>query len=99
MGEQRSPESNIATCEALSGCTYRCDGVSLPPALQQLAQAAQGPQGTSLPNPEAVRQVVETLAQTPTPATLPSVTAAAPTMVNVVDHVQTALNQMPKAPV
>lgn len=95
-GEERSPESNIATCEALPGCAYTCEGVSLPPALQQLRQDVQG--GTP-PSPEATLQAVTSIANTPTPPTTPSVTTAAPTIAQVTDQVQAALNQLPKAPV
>jgi hypothetical protein len=96
VGELRSPESHAATCEALAGCTYDCQGVSLPPALQHLAQS---PQGNHPPDPREVEEAVTTLAGRPTSPTLPSVTAPAPTVADIPDTVVAALNQLPKAPV
>lgn len=96
---QLSEASNLATCEALPGCRYTCEGVTLPPALQHLMQQQREPNGPSLPNAEEVRQVVDTLAHTPTPAPPPSMTTPAPTIAQVADQVQAALNQLLKTPV
>jgi hypothetical protein len=96
VGALRSPESNAATCEALAGCTYTCEGVRLPPELQALADS---PQGNPPPDPHEVHDAVAALAGRPAPPATPSVTAPPPTTADIPDTVVAALNQLPKAPV
>jgi hypothetical protein len=97
-GGEQSDMSNLANCEARAGCTYTCDSVTVPPALQQLMQG-EGPGGAQPPDPAAVQQAVASLAQTPITPASPSITAPAPQVSRVVDPVQAALNQLPRTPV
>jgi hypothetical protein len=96
VGEQRSPESPPATCEAKPHCLYNCQGVGLPPALQDLANAA--PPGRP-PSAQEVADVLASLARQPITPPLPSVTAPAPTTDDIRDTVEAALNQLPRNPV
>jgi hypothetical protein len=97
VGEQRSPESAFAACEAKTGCTYDCAEVSLPPALRDLANA---PGGTNLPpDPQQVAEVVATLARAEAPPVPPSVPAPPPTIQDIIDQVPGALSQRPRTPV
>lgn len=98
-GEQRSAESPSATCEAKGSCTFDCQGVSLPPELQALAQTPEGKQEPQPPDPQKVQDAVTTLAERPTPPATASITKPSPTTSDIPEKVTTALNQLPKAPV
>jgi hypothetical protein len=98
QGGEGSDSSPLATCEAQAGCAYNCDGVALPPALQALVRT---PPGGGAPTVDAaeVARTVQALAQGRGGAAVASVTTPPPTIADIVDRVQPALQALPRTPV
>lgn len=93
-----SGESNLANCEALPGCTYDCAGGAIPPELQALVRTPPGGGEPIIDQAEAQR-TVQTLAHQTTGTTVVSVTTAIPTVADILDKVQPALQALPRTPV
>jgi hypothetical protein len=91
-----SDQSNILNCEARPGCVYDCTGVAIPPSLQALIKATPGG-GDPTVDPEEGQRVVTALAQADAPVV--QVTTPPPTIADIIDRVQPALQALPKIPV
>jgi hypothetical protein len=97
-GDQTSERSNHVICQVFAQCRADCTPAPLPEPVAALV-TADGDGNVQVPAPDAVQAAVQTLAQTPTPPVLPSMTAPVPTTKDVVDAVTPALQALPPAPV
>jgi len=97
-GGKASEASNLANCEAMAGCIYHCEGVSVPPELQRLVRTPAGG-GAPTVDQEEVARTVQALAQERSGAGGASVTTPAPTVADILDKVRPALDALPQAPV
>lgn len=93
-----SPMSNVAACEALPDCTYDCTAGALPPELRALLRTPPGGDSPTI-DPDAAQRAVEALAHAPTPPAVASVTTPPPTIADIPDEIQRALDKLPRTPV
>lgn len=95
--EGPTPATLMANCEALPGCLYDCSSVALPPALQAVAEKMEA-EGGRPPTAEEIEAVTQQLVPASSVPPEPSVTTPPPTVHDLLNPIQAALDGLPTTP-